>query len=56
MGKTTLIRSIIGFTPPRTGQVVFKGRDITGWPSTCSVALGMGLKCPRAGGCSRRSP
>jgi branched-chain amino acid transport system ATP-binding protein len=43
MGKTTLIRSIIGFTPPRVGQVVFKGRDITGWPSHRAVGLGMGL-------------
>jgi branched-chain amino acid transport system ATP-binding protein len=43
MGKTTLIRSIIGFTPPRAGRVVFKGRDITGWPSNRAVALGMGL-------------
>jgi branched-chain amino acid transport system ATP-binding protein len=43
MGKTTLIRSIVGFTPPRRGQVVFKGRDITGWPSNRSVALGLGL-------------
>ncbi len=43
MGKTTLIRSIIGFAPPRVGQVVFKGRDITGWPSYRAVALGMGL-------------
>jgi len=43
MGKTTLIRSIIGFTPPRQGQVLFKGRDITGWPSYRAVALGMGL-------------
>jgi branched-chain amino acid transport system ATP-binding protein len=43
MGKTTLVRSIIGFTPPRTGQVVFKGRDITGWPSNRAVALGMAL-------------
>ena len=43
MGKTTLIRSIIGFTPPRRGQVLFKGRDITGWPSYRSVDLGMGL-------------
>ena len=43
MGKTTLIRSIIGFTPPRAGQVVFKGRDITGWPSYRAVGLGMGL-------------
>ncbi len=29
MGKTTLIRSIIGFTPPRQGQVRFKDQDIT---------------------------
>jgi branched-chain amino acid transport system ATP-binding protein len=43
MGKTTLIRSIIGFTLPRRGQVLFKDRDITGWPSYRSVDLGMGL-------------
>jgi branched-chain amino acid transport system ATP-binding protein len=43
MGKTTLIRSIVGFTPPRRGQVVFKDQDITGWPSNRSVALGLGL-------------
>jgi branched-chain amino acid transport system ATP-binding protein len=43
MGKTTLIRSIIGFTPPRTGQVLFKEQDVTGWPSNKAVALGMGL-------------
>ena len=43
MGKTTLIRSIIGFTPPRQGQVRFKGQDITAWPSYRTVRLGMGL-------------
>ncbi|MGH7390652.1 MAG: ABC transporter ATP-binding protein [Candidatus Rokuibacteriota bacterium] len=43
MGKTTLIRSIVGFTPPRRGRIVFKDRDITGWPSNRSVALGLGL-------------
>ncbi len=43
MGKTTLIRSIIGFTPPRRGQVLFKERDITRWPSNRVVALGLGL-------------
>ena len=26
MGKTTLIRSIMGFTPPRRGKVIFKGK------------------------------
>ncbi|UCE62577.1 MAG: ATP-binding cassette domain-containing protein, partial [Nitrospirota bacterium] len=29
MGKTTLIRSIVGFTPPRRGRIFFKGIDIT---------------------------
>jgi branched-chain amino acid transport system ATP-binding protein len=43
MGKTTLIRSIIGFTPPRQGRVLFRDRDITGWPSNRIVALGLGL-------------
>jgi branched-chain amino acid transport system ATP-binding protein len=43
MGKTTLIRSIIGFTPPRKGQVLFKDHDITAWPSNQVVTLGLGL-------------
>jgi branched-chain amino acid transport system ATP-binding protein len=43
MGKTTLIRSIVGFTPPRRGRVRFRERDITGWPSNRVVALGLGL-------------
>jgi branched-chain amino acid transport system ATP-binding protein len=43
MGKTTLIRSIIGFTPPRRGQIVFKDRDITAWSSNRAVGLGLGL-------------
>ena len=43
MGKTTLIRSVIGFTPARRGSIHFKGRDVTHWPSFRTVALGMGL-------------
>ncbi|MBI1845832.1 MAG: ABC transporter ATP-binding protein [Candidatus Rokubacteria bacterium] len=43
MGKTTLIRSIVGFTPPRRGHVRFKERDVTGWASNRVVALGLGL-------------
>jgi branched-chain amino acid transport system ATP-binding protein len=43
MGKTTLMRSIIGFTPPRRGSVRFKGQDITGWPSYRMTARGMAL-------------
>ena len=43
MGKTTLIRSIVGFTPPRQGQVLFKERNITAWSSNRSINLGLGL-------------
>lgn len=32
MGKTTLIRSISGLTPPRQGDVVFEGRSLKGLP------------------------
>jgi branched-chain amino acid transport system ATP-binding protein len=41
MGKTTLVRSIIGFTPPRRGRVSFKGEDITRWPPFRTVDHGM---------------
>jgi branched-chain amino acid transport system ATP-binding protein len=43
MGKTTLIRSIVGFTPPRSGRVSFRGRDITDWPAFRRVEQGMAL-------------
>jgi branched-chain amino acid transport system ATP-binding protein len=43
MGKTTLVRSIIGFVPPRQGHVLFKERDITAWQSNRVVDFGLGL-------------
>jgi len=43
MGKTTLIRSTIGFTPPRRGRVIFRGRDITGLPPFRAVEMGMAV-------------
>jgi branched-chain amino acid transport system ATP-binding protein len=43
MGKTTLIRSIIGFTPPRQGRVRLKGQDVAGWPPYRLVERGMAL-------------
>ena len=43
MGKTTLIRSIMGFTRPRQGTVQFGGRDITGLSSHQIAQLGIGL-------------
>jgi branched-chain amino acid transport system ATP-binding protein len=32
MGKTTTIRSVLGLTPPREGEVLVRGRPVTGWP------------------------
>ena len=43
MGKTTLIRSIIGFTKPRTGKVTFDGADITALQPHEIVKLGVAL-------------
>src|SRR5574341_2419315 len=43
MGKTTLIRSIVSFTPPRRGRILFKGEDITRRASYEIIRMGMGL-------------
>ena len=43
VGKTTLVNTIVGFTPPRQGSVLFKGTDITHTASFATVRLGMGL-------------
>jgi branched-chain amino acid transport system ATP-binding protein len=43
VGKTTLVNSIMGFTPPRRGKVLFKGVDISQSSSVATVRSGMGL-------------
>jgi branched-chain amino acid transport system ATP-binding protein len=43
VGKTTLIRSIVGFTPARRGAILFNGQDITRMDSYRIIKLGMGL-------------
>ena len=43
MGKTTLIRSVVGFTPPRRGRVRLQGDDVTGWAPFRRIARGMAL-------------
>jgi branched-chain amino acid transport system ATP-binding protein len=43
VGKTTLVRSIIGLTPPRRGRISFKGADITRLPAYRIARLGIGL-------------
>jgi len=43
MGKTTTVRSIISFTPPRYGVVRFKGKDISGLPAHQICQMGLAL-------------
>ena len=43
VGKTTLVNSIVGFTPPRRGKILFKGVDITQSSSFETVRMGIGL-------------
>ncbi|MEE9145470.1 MAG: ATP-binding cassette domain-containing protein, partial [Candidatus Binatia bacterium] len=43
VGKTTLIRSIIGFNPPRKWKIYFKGVDITTTPAYKIARMGIGL-------------
>lgn len=43
MGKTTTIRSIIGFTPPRQGKIRFQGNEIQKLPSYRIAQMGIGL-------------
>ncbi|MXY41697.1 MAG: ABC transporter ATP-binding protein [Rhodospirillaceae bacterium] len=41
-GKSSLIRTIAGIEKPRSGTIVYKGEDITGWPSHRICNLGVG--------------
>ena len=42
VGKTTLLRSVIGLTPPRRGAIIFKGSDITRMRVNQRARLGIG--------------
>ena len=42
MGKTTLIRSVMGYVKAASGRVQFDGRDIAGWPPEKVARLGVG--------------
>jgi branched-chain amino acid transport system ATP-binding protein len=41
-GKTSLIRAIAGMLRPARGRILFRGRDIAGWPSHRVCNLGIG--------------
>jgi branched-chain amino acid transport system ATP-binding protein len=43
MGKTTTIRTIIGFNPPRKGTITFGGKVINGLPANKIAQRGIGL-------------
>jgi branched-chain amino acid transport system ATP-binding protein len=43
MGKTTTIRTVLGLTPARHGEVLFHGRPVTGWPTHRIARLGIAL-------------
>ena len=43
VGKTTTMRSIMGLTPPASGRVVWKGRDITRVAPFRAAGLGIGF-------------
>ncbi len=43
VGKTTLVRSISGLTPPSRGRIVFRDTDITHMPAHRIARLGVGL-------------
>jgi branched-chain amino acid transport system ATP-binding protein len=40
-GKSTTLRSVSGLTPPRTGAIRFRGRDVSKMPAQEIVALGI---------------
>jgi branched-chain amino acid transport system ATP-binding protein len=43
VGKTTTMRSVMGLTPPSRGRVLWRGRDITGWPPHRVARAGIGF-------------
>jgi branched-chain amino acid transport system ATP-binding protein len=42
MGKSTALKSIMGLVKPRSGEVVFRGKDIAGYPPYKIAKAGIG--------------
>jgi branched-chain amino acid transport system ATP-binding protein len=42
MGKTTLIRSLMGYVPAASGHILWGGKDVTGQPPERMARLGIG--------------
>jgi branched-chain amino acid transport system ATP-binding protein len=43
MGKTTLLRTLMGLLKPKRGSIVFSGRDVTGSRASAIARAGMGF-------------
>lgn len=43
MGKTTLIRSLMGLSPPRSGSIKLDGKELAGLPPFAIAKLGLAL-------------
>src|ERR1700712_3197455 len=52
-GKSTTLRSVSGLTPPRTGAIRFKGKDISKTPAQDLVRLGI-AQSPEVRRCFQR--
>jgi urea transport system ATP-binding protein len=42
VGKTTLLKSVMGHIRPRVGKVFLEGQDVTNWPANKRAAAGIG--------------
>ena len=42
MGKSTTLKSIMGLVKPKSGSVIFQGKDITGYPPYKVARAGIG--------------
>lgn len=41
-GKSTTLKSIMGLTPPRSGEVIYDGKPVQGWPPHRIARAGIG--------------
>jgi branched-chain amino acid transport system ATP-binding protein len=42
-GKSTTLKTILGIVQPRSGRVVFDGKDVTGWPVPQRIGEGIAI-------------
>jgi branched-chain amino acid transport system ATP-binding protein len=41
VGKTTTLRSIIGLSPPKSGSILFNGKEVLGRPAHAMASMGL---------------